>query len=276
MKITDRIDLIPVSTFTLPPHNTTNCYIIGEDKDALLIDAICHGNNEVSACLQENQISSITYSAITHPHPDHTIGLDKILSDFNGKALCHPDTAQHLTSEIINPDDITVFSGDEVLNISGYTIQVLHTPGHFPGHLCFYLEEEKILFSGDTILGRGTTIISPPEGDMTAYLNTLNKLADMDIDMICPGHGPIITDYAHEVIQWYIEHRMMREQRIINALQNGLSTIPEIAKKIYTEEDFQMHGYDLIPRAERVVLAHLIKLENENRVTKKNSKYSLT
>jgi len=138
------------------------------------------------------------------------------------------------------------------------------------------LEEEKILFSGDTILGRGTTIISPPEGDMTAYLDTLNKLANMDIDIICPGHGPVIKGYAHETIQWYIEHRIMREQRIINAIDNGLSTIAKIAGEIYTAEDFLMHGQDLIPRAERMVLAHLIKLKNENTVIQEGSHYYLT
>ncbi len=100
-------------------------------------------------------------------------------------------------------------------------------------------------------------------------------LAVMDIDIICPGHGPIIRGYAREVIQWYIEHRMMREQRIISALKLGLNTIPKIAEKIYTKEDFLMHGYDLIPRAERVVLAHLLKLENEHMVTKHNSQYFL-
>ncbi len=275
MKIADKIDHIAVDTFTLPPHNTTNCYVIGENNDALLIDAICHGNNEVSSCLKKNSINSIKYSAITHPHPDHYSGLKRILSGFSGKVLCHPDTARYLTSEIVKPEDITVFSGEETLNIAGYTIQVIHTPGHFPGHLCFYVNEEKILFSGDTILGRGTTIISPPEGDMTAYLNTLNKLAGMDIEMICPGHGPVIKGYAREAIQWYIDHRMMREQRIINALKNGLSAVTKIAEKIYTEEDFVMHGHDLIPRAERVVLAHLIKLKNENTVTQKGSHYYL-
>lgn len=275
LKIADKVEHVTVETYTLPPHNKTNCYVIGEDCDALLIDAICHGGNEVSSCLRDNSIRSIKYSAITHPHPDHYSGLDRILSDFGGKALCHPDTASYLTTQIISPDDTAVFSGEETLHVAGNTIQVLHTPGHFTGHLCFYLKEQKILFSGDTILGRGTTIISPPEGDMTDYLKTLNMLAAMDIDIICPGHGPIIRGNVRKVIQWYIEHRMMREQRIISALKSGLNTIPKIAEKIYTKEDFLMHGYDLIPRAERVVLAHLLKLENEHMVTKHNSQYFL-
>jgi len=276
LKIADSIDHITVDTFTLPPHNTTNCYVIGENNDALLIDAISHGNNEVSSSLADNSISKIKYSAVTHPHPDHYNGLERILSHFGGKVLCHAETAASLSHGTLTPDKMTIFSGNEILKIAGYTIQVIHTPGHFPGHLCFYLEEEKILFSGDTILGRGTTIISPPEGDMTAYLDTLNKLANMDIDIICPGHGPVIKGYAHETIQWYIEHRIMREQRIINAIDNGLSTIAKIAGEIYTAEDFLMHGQDLIPRAERMVLAHLIKLKNENTVIQEGSHYYLT
>ena len=276
LKIADKVEHVTVDTYTLPPHNKTNCYVLGENSDAVLIDAICHGGNEVNSCLRDNNIRSIKYSAITHPHPDHYSGLDRILSGFGGKVLCHPDTASYLTPQIISPENTAVFSGEETLHIAGNTIQVLHTPGHFTGHLCFYLKEQKILFSGDTILGRGTTIISPPEGDMIDYLNTLNMLAALDIDIICPGHGPIIRGYAREVIQWYIEHRMMREQRIIKALTSGLSTIPKIAEKIYTEEDFLMHGYDLIPRAERVVLAHLLKLEKEGTVTEKDLKYYLS
>ena len=129
-----------------------------------------------------------------------------------------------------------------------------------------YLEEEKILFTGDTILGFGTTIISPPEGDMAAYLQSLETLSMLDIRFIFPGHGPIIDKWANERIRWYIKHRKKREKLVLEALAGNFLSPPEIAERIYTEEDFQMHGRDLLPRAARTVLAHLVKLEKEGLV----------
>lgn len=268
MRLSRHIHKATAHTFTLPPHHTTNCYIIGRDKEAFLIDPIFEGGGSLETCLKENGIGSIRYAAITHPHPDHYGGIDSLLGTFGGRLLCHRNNGKRITFGASNNKDINHLSGGEVIETSDYTIQVLDTPGHSPAHLCFYIREEGILFSGDTILGYGTSIISPPEGDMADYLNTLNRLAGMDVRIICPSHGPVIAQKAPERIRWYIDHRMMREARVLEALDSGLTTIPKITKAIYNEEDFQMHGHDLQPRAERTVQAHLEKLEKEGAVVR--------
>jgi endoribonuclease LACTB2 len=271
MKLPDKIFKATVNTLTLPPHHTTNCYVIGGDREALLIDPIYQPGNPLDACLKENDIRSIQYAAVTHPHPDHHGGIDTLLETRGGSVLCHRDIARDETFGAPDPDRMRRFSGGETIDTNGYSVQVLHTPGHSPAHLCFYIQEEGILFSGDTILGHGTSIISPPEGDMADYMQTLEKLAAMDIRTICPAHGPVIDRQAPERIQWYIAHRMMREALVLEALKEGESQIAPITRKIYNEEDFQMHGRDLQPRAERTVLAHLQKLEKEGVVVKQDT-----
>lgn len=270
MEIAPNIHKTTVHTCTLPPHHTTNCYVIGGDRDAVLIDPIFENGGCLEACLQANDIRSVQYAAITHPHPDHYGGIDTLLETYGGRLMCHHDTLEKMTFGASDHRAVDRFSGGEVLEAAGRSIQVLHTPGHASAHLCFYIPEEGILFSGDTILGYGTSIISPPDGDMADYLETLHRLAAMEIKTICPSHGPVIDKRAPERIRWYIDHRLMREERVLDALKSGLSSIRAITKAIYNEEDFQLHGRDLQPRAERTVKAHLEKLEKDGLVNREN------
>ena len=272
MRLSRHIHKTTVHTFTLPPHHTTNCYVIGRDKEALLIDPIFESGGSLEICLKESGIGLIRYAAITHPHPDHYGGIEALVETYSGRILCHRNNGNRMTFGTSKGHLIDRFSGGEVIETSEHTIQVLDTPGHSPAHLCFYIQEKGMLFSGDTILGYGTSIISPPEGDMADYLNTLNRLAEMDVRIICPSHGPVIDKRAPDRIRWYIDHRLMRETRVLEALHSGLSTIPKITKAIYNEEDFQMHGHDLQPRAERTVLAHLEKLEKDGVVLRESDR----
>jgi glyoxylase-like metal-dependent hydrolase (beta-lactamase superfamily II) len=237
--------------------------VIAGPDTAILVDAICPDSLEQYGDIFKNNQVSVAGAVITHPHPDHYLGLTKPLEKFGGKIFCHFRARERLDRVFSQDTFDTDLRGGEVFPVGGYTVRVIHTPGHSPDHICLYLEEEKILFSGDTVLGFGTTIISPPEGDMGQYMQSLEGLAALDIRLIFPGHGPIIDKRAGERIRWYIRHRQMREQRVIETLVGGRSTPSEIAKRIYTEEDFRMHGRDLLPRAARTVLAHLLKLEKE-------------
>ena len=268
MTLPEKILNAVVHTSTLPPHHSTNCYGIGDDSGAMLIDPIYVPGNPLDNGMKQKHIRSIRYAAVTHPHPDHYGGINELLLTYGGHLLFHAAVCGAAPFGAPGPDRVRRFSGGETIEISGYTIQVLNTPGHSPAHLCFYIPEEGILFSGDTILGYGTSIISPPEGDMADYMQTLETLAAMEIRTICPAHGPVIDQRAAERIRWYIDHRKTREALILEALKEGLSGIPSITRRIYDEKDFQMHGRDLLPRAERTVLAHLLKLEKEKIVVK--------
>jgi len=265
MEILSGIYCFPIKTKTLPPHRTTNSYVIADGDRAFVIDAVNSKKGETQAHLFEIGIKSIQMAAITHPHRDHYTGLKALLEVFGGQVVCHQQALPRLADLFKEEMGMPLTDGSS-LEIAGFKIDVLYTPGHSPDHICLYLKKEGVLFSGDTILGWGTSIISPPEGDMAEYINTLQKLAKLDINLICPGHGPIIKKRAGDRIKWYIAHRLMREKRILEALKSGSHTPREIAEKIYTEEDVKMHGHNLIPRAKRSVLAHLVKLEKEGRV----------
>jgi glyoxylase-like metal-dependent hydrolase (beta-lactamase superfamily II) len=145
---------------------------------------------------------------------------------------------------------------------NGLAIQAIFTPGHAVDHLCYYLEREQILFSGDLILGTGTTVIPVDGGDMTAYLASLRRLLELDIREIYPGHGPVI-DRPREYILAYIRHREMREEQILALLKQGVRDASTMVKRIYADIPQAVHGL-----AQQSVLSHLIKLEREGVVTR--------
>ena len=158
--------------------------------------------------------------------------------------------------------------GDE-LAVPGGRLRVLHTPGHESGHCCFYEPERRWLFTGDTILSTGTTVIAPPDGDMRAYLASLERLAALDLAVIFPGHGPPVMQ-PYEKIAEYVAHRRMREGQIVDAVGAGLSRIADIVARLYADVPAILHGM-----AALTVRAHLDKLVAEGRVVEDDGRFSL-
>lgn len=265
MEIYPNVFCLPVTTATVPPHTATNTYFLMDGDKALLIDAVRPTDDGPLDHFAGKGIREVVMAAITHCHGDHHIGLAKILERFGGKAVCHKLTQEYIEDQLPDVEFGPSLEDGQLIEFGEHRLRVLNTKGHCPDHLCFYLEGARILFSGDTILGHGTTIISPPQGDMIDYMASLERLAQLELDMICTAHGPLIQEKPVERIKWYISHRMMRENKIIDALKDGPLTAAQIAKRIYTEEDFKMHGPDLLPRAERAVMAHMVKLEKEGK-----------
>jgi glyoxylase-like metal-dependent hydrolase (beta-lactamase superfamily II) len=138
---------------------------------------------------------------------------------------------------------------------------VLHTPGHASDHLCFFLEEERVLFTGDTVLSGSTTVINPPDGDMAAYLQSLERLRKRRLSRLCPGHGDVLDD-PKAILSEYVDHRMERENQILEILSAGPSKITDLVSKIYVDVPEALHDM-----AGRSVLAHLQKLKAEGRVS---------
>ncbi len=146
-----------------------------------------------------------------------------------------------------------------VVETDGATLRALWTPGHAWDHLCFYLDEEKALFSGDVVLGAGTTVI-PPDGDLGDYLDSLRRLLDLDLAVIYPAHGPAIRQPRAKV-ESYLAHRALRDAQILDGLRAGARTVPEMVERIYTDVPVFLH-----PAAAMSVAAHLRKLEREGAV----------
>jgi glyoxylase-like metal-dependent hydrolase (beta-lactamase superfamily II) len=189
---------------------------------------------------------------ITHRHDDHAPAAVP-LRKATGARIIAP--AGVLADDLVHQR----LSGGERLMIDGMRLEVIATPGHTSEHVCF-LTDEGDLFTGDTVLGSGTTAIFPPDGSMRAYLRSLELLLSKKPKRIHPAHGPTRDD-ATPVIEEYIAHRLQREAQILEALDGGATTVREIREKIYTDIDPRLH-----PAAEIQIRAHLIKLEDEHRL----------
>jgi glyoxylase-like metal-dependent hydrolase (beta-lactamase superfamily II) len=216
-------------------------------------------------------------TAVLDPGPDIASHLDKIRAAMPGLRTIlithrHGDHApgavplkQATGAEIIAPRDVLDDSvvdrrvaGGDTLTIDGTRIDVVATPGHTNEHVC-YLTADGDLFSGDTILGFGTTAIFPPDGHMGDYLRSLRTLRALNPRRVYPAHGPI-RDNAVALIDEYIAHRLEREQQVLDAIAAGAATVPEIRARIYTNLDPRLRG-----AAEIQIEAHLIKLREEGR-----------
>jgi glyoxylase-like metal-dependent hydrolase (beta-lactamase superfamily II) len=234
----------------------TNGYVVdGGDGAWIAIDPGPDNPAHIASFVEAARAAGAHYEAIlvTHGHPDHYPGAAPLQ-----RATGAPVYAHRVATF---PHDRTLAEGERV-SAGGATLVALEAPGHAGDHLVFVLEGERALFTGDVIIGHGTVVIAPPNGDMRAYQRTLHRLRDEfgDASVIYGGHGPELHD-ARAAIDAYIAHRESREAEILDALARGPATIPALVETIYHAVDRR-----LWPAAARQVLAYLIALEREGRV----------
>lgn len=224
----------------------TNTWIVGVDP-AAVIDPGPDDAGHVQAVVE--QAGRIGAVLVTHDHPDHAPGAPR-LSRATGAPVYTFRTG---------PAGDRLRDGREVV-VGGGRLQVVHTPGHTPDHVAFFDPDGHALFTGDAVLGRGTSVIDPPEGDLALYLRSLRRMRQLQPRTIYPGHGPAVFDAVAKLDE-YLKHRELREEQIVEALRGGARTPAEIVPGIYAEYPAELH-----PVAARSVLAHLVKLEREGRV----------
>jgi glyoxylase-like metal-dependent hydrolase (beta-lactamase superfamily II) len=153
-------------------------------------------------------------------------------------------------------------SDGQPIRAGDVTLVALHTPGHSSDHVALHLPDERAVFTGDAVLGRGTSFIDPPDGDLTAYLRSLARMRDLAPRTLYPGHGPVVLD-AVAKLQEYLDHRAERERQVLDALTHGARTIGEIVAIVYESYPAEMHEL-----AARSVLAQLLKLGGEGRAVR--------
>jgi glyoxylase-like metal-dependent hydrolase (beta-lactamase superfamily II)/8-oxo-dGTP pyrophosphatase MutT (NUDIX family) len=265
----------PVRTPTKPPATHTNAYLIYTTEELLIIDPGSPYEDEQQAlarCINDwirKGWLAPREIILTHGHPDHVAGvtaLNDYLEEHHGRRIpvaAHRQTAESLKGQF--PVDRFI-EDNEVIELDGFPsirLRALHTPGHARGHLCLYDEQNGVLISGDNVVGFGSVLIDPTDGNMSDYLNSLRRMRALtNVTVLLPGHGPAVAHPYHKIEQ-YIAHRLEREQKILEAVREGAFTPAEIAARVYTDVNPKA-----LPMAERAVLAHLEKLQADGLVTR--------
>lgn len=263
--------------------NGTQTYLVGRGQDVAVIDpgptgtgvaghADTNGDGHVEAILKATAGQRIVAIMCTHTHRDHSpaarplqaatgapiIGCAALAIDDSGAGTGVRADAEF--DPLYTPD--RVLADGERLAGDGWTLEAVTTPGHTSNHVCFALVESGALFTGDHVMGWSTTVVSPPDGDMAAYMQSLHKLQTRADLVYYPAHGPAVTK-PQQLVRGMIGHRRQREAQILRLLGEDSFTIPEMVAQMYKGLDPRLNG-----AAGRSVLAHLMDLETRGRITR--------
>lgn len=244
----------------------TNTYLVGSGEEFAVIDPGPPIDSHIEAILAATG-GNIRWVLCTHTHKDHSPAA--ILLKARTGAILHgmPPPPYDNQDQSFRPD--RVLKHGEMLEVAGCTLRVIHTPGHASNQVCYFLGEEKLLFTGDHVMQGSTVVINPPDGDMRVYLDSLRLLQHEKIDWFAPGHG-FLMGKPQEVIERLLIHRLARENKVVKALRDaGAADIDALVPEVYDDVHERLY-----PVAARSLLAHLQKLEYEGRATTDGSRWS--
>jgi len=256
----------------------TNTYLLG-GTDVAVIDPGPDMDAHLHAILKAvGETCSISHIFVTHSHVDHSplsrrlaritgAPVLAVSDSFSSRSARMKNLAEHAelgggegVDKDFNPDR-QLADGQRIVG-QGWSLDAITTPGHFSNHVCFSWPEEAVVFSGDHVMGWATTLVSPPDGDLTAFMASLEKMAARKGDRrYFPGHGAVLED-PQAMISYLLSHRRERESQIIAALTQGAANASELAARIYTEIP-----RSLLPAATRNVFAHLIDLTDKKKIS---------
>jgi len=245
----------------------TNAYLVGTG-DIALIDPGPESERHLSVML-EAAAGRLKWILCTHTHLDHSPGA-KALKAATGAELLGfgsvPDDGRQ--DKGFTPD--RVLRDGDVVDCGDFRLRSVHTPGHASNHLCYLLEGERWLFTGDHVMQGSTVVISPPDGDMIAYLHSLEKLLALDLAALAPGHGRVI-DKPHDEVRRLVSHRLKREKKVVDAFsKKNPATTDELLPLVYDDVPQAIHAV-----ARRSLHAHLLKLKGDGRVSLEGEVWSL-
>ncbi len=246
----------------------TGTYIIGKGEVAV-IDPGPDLPEHLDALMAALEGETVTHILVTHHHSDHSPLARPLQEKTGAKIYGCAVAAQAVDSVVITEaghdltftPDIDICGGGAIFKGPGWTLEAIATPGHTSNHICFALAEENALFSGDHIMGWSTTVVSPPDGDMTAYMESLDLVQARGFTTLWPTHGPPVLE-VEPFIAAYIAHRRAREAQVLKAVSEGHGRIKDMVPVLYAEVDKR-----LWPAAARSVLGHIIDLERRGVLT---------
>ncbi|MCB0981603.1 MAG: MBL fold metallo-hydrolase [Acidimicrobiaceae bacterium] len=271
----------------------TGTYIVGTGERVAVIDPGPPIQSHRTALLAALEGRTVAAILVTHCHSDHSplaawlkeetgaptvafgphkVNLDWVDDDTDphepdpedeAAAAAVAEEGDEKVEESLDLDftaDVAVADGALAAELPGCTLRAIHTPGHTSNHLCFWLEEEQALFSGDHIMGWSTTVITPPDGDMRSYFESLHKVAALPAAVIWPTHGAPVLE-ARPFIDAFVAHRLEREAGVLAAVRDGVALVPDIVRRLYVGVPEKLYR-----AAGRSVLSHLIKLAQDGLV----------
>lgn len=261
---------VNVSTGRVPVHRIlcpnagvmtgpgTNSYLIGEQRLAL-IDPGPDLEAHIESILRVIGERELELILVTHTHQDHSPAASSLRSVTGARVVGMPPPEGALHQDpTLTPDRIV--GHGEIIEGDGFSLQTVHTPGHVSNHICFLLEEDGLLFTGDHILQGTTPVILPPDGDMKAYLESLHSLRSLPLQALAPGHGRMMHEPV-TVIDQLIAHRERRELKVLGVMQREAPALLDTLL-VHVYDDVEAH---LLPWARQTLLAHLLKLKDEGR-----------
>ncbi len=291
IEITPHVSSLHVDLKWFPQPYPPNVFLIRDGNEAAFIDSGFGDDASFearTAALAELKDVRLKYIIITHHHYDHSSGAHRLREATGAQIVVHTDEeallleppTDHGDMEIPEdqkeareqakkwmaeaakaaPADLRVEDG-QVLEVGSLHLRCVHAPGHTAGHLCIFLEEGRVLFAGDNVLGVGTAAIAPPpHGDMGEYVRSLRKMQSLDAELLAPGHGPVVRE-PNRKLQELIDHRQQREDQIVSLVADGKDSAKALVKAIYPELDKR-----LMKMATGQVVSHLHKLQSDGKL----------
>lgn len=246
----------------------TNSYIVGQAELAVIDpgpDSAAH-----CAALLQAVGSRLKWILCTHTHLDHSPGARALKAATGAELLGFARVPDDGRQDTAFTPDRALREGD-VLATRDFKLRAMHTPGHASNHLCYLLEDQKLIFTGDHVMQGSTVVISPPDGDMIQYLRSLERLLVLELSTIAPGHGHLI-ERPHDEVRRLIAHRLKREQKVLDAFgPKNPATLDELLPLVYDDVPQQIH-----PVARRSLHAHVLKLQRDGKVIEQDGRWLLT
>ena len=232
----------------------TNTWILEGDPVAVVIDPGPDDDRHLAAIEKKLAGAAVGAVLVTHSHPDHLPLAARLAEGHRAPVLRYPELGD----------------GD-LVQLGKVRLRALFTPGHASDHLCFLQEADRAVFTGDLVLGRGSTMITYPDGDMAAYLISLDRLLELRPSILFPGHWDPVEDPLPK-LEEYKSHRLDRERQVLRALEEGPGDSSVLTRRVYAAE---VSDEQLLRAAEMTLQAHLHKLVEEGRVRSEGSLFSL-
>ncbi len=274
-QISTSIWRVAIKSQTLPPFDHTNSFVICDAGVGFIVEAPEQGDealSDIKNALEMAKVKTLKGILLTHTHPDHCTGIREWQEHFDVPVFVHPLEQERLEKRT-EVKQVRALQDKRVLTVGDKTIESLHTPGHSPGHLSFFIPEDGVMLAGDLVAGAGSTWVGHPEGNVTQFLDSIARLKTLSIAsrpdnpdelalrVLAPGHGDTIYTPA-EKLDEVAKHRLSREKQVLDVLEVGNYTLSELRQRIYPT----LPNAHVERLSEQSILAHLIKLMNELKV----------